>query len=45
MNKCKKHPNEPQFIPKDIKKNIKQIGLEHGLFSRVILIQHELVGE
>ena len=32
---CKYNPNKIQFITKETRKEIKQIGLEHGFFHRL----------
>ena len=39
FNLCKNHPNEPQNIPTDIKKNIKTISLEDSLHDQVVSIR------
>ena len=33
------------FIPVDIKKQIRQIGLEYGLFSRIVKVKRKTIGE
>ena len=37
-NLCKKHPNEPQNIPTDIKKNIERIACEESVYAQVVRI-------
>ena len=37
--------NVPQFIPHDVKKNIQQVGLKYGLFSKTAKIKIWVVVE
>ena len=39
INNCRKHPNEPQNIPTDIKNNLNTIALEKSLYAQVASIR------
>ena len=36
MKQCKDNENEAQFIPLEIKNNIKRMAMEQGLYAQVI---------
>ena len=38
-----KRPNEPQFIPRYVKKEIQYIGLKYIWIQKVVLIKHKIV--
>ena len=43
--KWKQESNVSHFIPVHVKKAIQQIGLEYGLFSKIVKIRQTIVGE
>ena len=39
MQQCKDNVNADQFIPLEMKNNIKQMEMEQGLYSQVIMVR------
>ena len=33
IERCKKYPNEPQFLPSEVKVVLKQMAMEQGLYA------------
>ena len=37
-SQCKNNPNEPQNIPSEVKKGLKRMATENGLYAQVVMI-------
>ena len=41
IKECKNNSNEAQFIPRQVKNNIKRMEMEQGLYAQVIMIRRK----
>ena len=41
MKECKNNSNEAQFIPLEVKNNIKRMAMDQGLYAQVIMIRRK----
>ena len=39
MQQCKDNANEAQFIPLDVKNNIKRVVMEQGLYAQMVKLR------
>ena len=41
IKKCKDNANEAQFLPLDVKNNIKKMAMEQGLYAQVVMLRRK----
>ena len=39
LDQCKKYPNEPQFLPSEVKVSLKKLATEQGLYEPMVMIR------